>query len=83
VGGVEEEGCGRQGVLEVHFVVMRLEGFGWGEGLATAQAGADEDTHLLADGVVHHVEGVGMALSLQVRFVSGGVVKPGRCPPTE
>ena len=49
MGGMEEVGCGRQGVLEVHFVVMRLQGFGGSKGFTTAQAGADEDTHLATD----------------------------------
>ena len=47
---------------------MCLKGFGGGEGLPTAWAGAKEDSDLLADGVVCQVEGVWVAFSFEVRL---------------
>ena len=56
----------------MHFVVVRLEGFGSSECFPASWPGAEEDSDLLAEGVVCQVEGVRVALSFQVRLDGGG-----------
>jgi len=55
----------------VHFVVVRLEGFGGGERFPASRTGAEEDSNLLAEGVVYQMEGVWVAFSFQVRLDGG------------
>jgi len=56
----------------VHLVVVRLEGVGGSECSPAPWPGAEEDTDLLAEGVVCQVKGVRVALSFQVRLDGGG-----------
>ena len=68
---MKQIGGGWQGVLDVHVVVVRLQGFGGSESFATACPGAKVDSDLLAKGVVRQVEGVGVAFPFQVGLDGG------------
>ena len=72
---MEQISGGWQCVLEVHVVVVRLQGFGGSEGSATACPRAQVDSDLLAVGVTCQVEGVWVAFPFQVGLDGGGGVE--------